>query len=137
MQHSWRYALVVTEDGAVETGRLNRRDAVADRLRDDIDQGKYSPGDQLPSYRDMATVQDVSAGTVRDAVHLLEREGRVEIRHGSGAYVRDVSAADKQLLKALAELADVRSQLNGIAAAVTDAERRVSQAMNRIRPGAD
>jgi GntR family transcriptional regulator len=111
---------------------------VADQLRAEIDQGTYGPGDQLPSYRDLAATRDIAVGTAREAVRLLEQEGRVEIRHGSGVYVREqhTATADEQLREARAELAEVRGRLKDIAAALADAERRIGQAMSRIQPGA-
>jgi DNA-binding GntR family transcriptional regulator len=125
-----------TPDGA---GRRMLSRGLADQLRAEIDQGAFRPGDQLPSYRDLAATRNIAVGTAREAVRLLEQEGRVEIRPGSGAYVRDARAAtaEEQLREVRAELAGVRSQLKAVAAALTDAEHRIGRAMSRIRPGAD
>lgn len=138
-QYSWQYARAMSDETGHDAGRRWPSRQVADQLRVDIDQGKYGPGDQLPSYRDLAATRNIALGTAREAVRLLEQEGRVEIRHGSGAYVRDAhsATADEQLRQARAELADVRSRLKDLAAAVTDVEHRVGQAMSRIQPGAD
>jgi DNA-binding FadR family transcriptional regulator len=112
---------------------------LADQLRTEIDQGKFSPGDQLPSYRELAATRNISVGTVREAVRLLAQDGRVEIRPGSGAYVQavDRTTAEEQLRAARAELADVRNQLKTLATGLTDAERRLGRVMRRIPPGAD
>lgn len=50
----------------------------------------YKPGTQLPSVRSLAAELRVSYNTVSKAYMALAREGYVETRHGSGAYVRDV-----------------------------------------------
>lgn len=61
---------------------------VANDLRDKIDQGTYVPGDQLPSERELIATYGVSRPTVREAIGLLRTEGRVEVAHGKGVFVR-------------------------------------------------
>jgi GntR family transcriptional regulator len=51
------------------------------RLRHD-----YPAGGRLPSEPDMAAAFGVSRGTVRQALTILEREGAIFRRHGSGTY---------------------------------------------------
>ena len=46
-------------------------------------------GDRLPSDRTLAELLGVSRPSVRQAIKVLENFGRVEVRHGSGTYVRD------------------------------------------------
>jgi DNA-binding GntR family transcriptional regulator len=125
-----------TPDGA---GRRLLSRGLADQLRTEIDQGTFAPGDQLPSYRDLAATRNIAIGTAREAVRLLEQEGRVEIRHGSGAYVREVDAytAEEQLREARAELADVRTKLRELAAGLADAEHRIGRVASRLLPGAE
>jgi GntR family transcriptional repressor for pyruvate dehydrogenase complex len=50
--------------------------------------GRYSVGDRLPSERELSQHFNVSRPTVREAVIALEVQGLVEVRVGSGAYVR-------------------------------------------------
>src|SRR5215475_8865195 len=76
-QHSWRYALSVSQT-PYDAGQRWPSRRVADQLRTEIDQGKYQPGDQLPSYRDLAATRNIAVGTAREAVRQLELEGRVE-----------------------------------------------------------
>ena len=71
---------------AVEARRLYRQ--VADQLRALIDSGEYRVGSRLPTERDLAEQLKVSRPTVREALIALEVEGRVEVRMGSGIYVR-------------------------------------------------
>lgn len=64
--------------------------AVARRLIDAIATGGYAVGDRLPAERELAVEFDVSRPTVREAIIALEVQGLVEVRIGSGAYVRAV-----------------------------------------------
>lgn len=48
------------------------------------------PGDRLPSIRELAERFAVATPTIREAVRRLEATGVVDIRHGSGVYVRKV-----------------------------------------------
>lgn len=52
-----------------------------------INDGRYAPGDRLPSERELADEFGVSRPTVRDAMIALEFQGLVEARQGSGVYV--------------------------------------------------
>ena len=52
-----------------------------------INDGRYSPGDRLPSERELADKFGVSRPTIRDAMIALEFLGLVEARQGSGVYV--------------------------------------------------
>lgn len=61
---------------------------VAQRLLADIESGVYVPGDSLPSDRALAPEFQVSRGTIREALLALELIGALEMRHGSGTYVR-------------------------------------------------
>jgi DNA-binding LacI/PurR family transcriptional regulator len=63
--------------------------AVYDALRSDVDRGVFRPGDRLPGIRDLSTRFAVSSMVVRRAVSSLAASGTVDVRHGSGIYVRD------------------------------------------------
>jgi DNA-binding FadR family transcriptional regulator len=63
--------------------------SVASGLLDSIATKQYLPGDRLPPDRTLAADLGVSRATVREAQLALELLGVVEIRHGSGVYVRD------------------------------------------------
>jgi GntR family uxuAB operon transcriptional repressor len=58
-----------------------------------ISTGRYLPGDRLPTERVLAEQFDTSRSTVRDALALLEGDGVVSRRRGSGTYVTDRQAA--------------------------------------------
>ena len=56
-------------------------------LRSEIAAGKFHVGDKLPTEREIAERLGVSRATVRDALIMLELEGLVEVRKGSGIYL--------------------------------------------------
>ena len=61
---------------------------VARTLIADLSSGKYAIGDRLPAERELSVEHDVSRPTVREAIIALEVQGLVEVRVGSGAYVK-------------------------------------------------
>jgi len=61
---------------------------VAGQLGELIRQGEFLPGNRLPPERDLARQLGVSRPTVREAMIALEIAGLVDVRTGSGAYVR-------------------------------------------------
>jgi DNA-binding FadR family transcriptional regulator len=75
----------------VESRRLYRQ--VADQMRKLIEGGDFAPGSRLPSERELADLLAVSRPTVREALIVLEVEGYVHIRMGSGVYVAAPSPA--------------------------------------------
>lgn len=67
---------------------------VANELRAKIRGGELRPGDRLPSYAEMKA-RGVSQPTL-DRVHVvLERDGLIEKRHGSGVFVANARAAKR------------------------------------------
>ncbi|SEP51260.1 GntR family transcriptional regulator [Amycolatopsis saalfeldensis] len=61
---------------------------VAEALLDAIRHGRYKPGDNLPSYKALASEHDVAIGTVQSAIARLREQGVVATRHGTGSVVR-------------------------------------------------
>lgn len=61
---------------------------VADSIRRQIQSGSAPPGSRLPSEKVLAQQLGVSRPTVREAMISLEIAGLVEIRTGSGSFVR-------------------------------------------------
>jgi DNA-binding FadR family transcriptional regulator len=61
---------------------------IARRIEAMIQQGGYRSGDRLPAERELALVLGVSRPSAREAVIALEVAGIVEVRTGSGIYVR-------------------------------------------------
>jgi DNA-binding FadR family transcriptional regulator len=62
---------------------------VAERIKLQIYSGAMAEGDRLPAEKELAQQLGVSRPTVREALIALEIAGLVEIRTGSGSYIRE------------------------------------------------
>ncbi len=76
---------------------------IADQLRDYIVQGDFKPGSRLPPERDLTQLLGVSRPSLREALIALEIEGGVEIKMGSGVYVRALAMDGKSKTVTLGE----------------------------------
>ena len=74
----------------VEPQRLYRQ--IAEQLRQLMASGEFALGSRLPAERDLALQLGVSRPSVREALIALEVEGMIEVRTGSGIYVRQTSS---------------------------------------------
>ena len=138
---------------SIEPRRLYRQ--IADQIRALIRSGEYATGSRLPPERDLARQLGVSRPSVREAVIALEVEGLVDVRIGSGIYVRpcdDSQAAPPaegeagpfELLRAryviesecaaLAAKTVTRVQLQAMEAALGDMGREMAEGMQPL-PG--
>lgn len=70
---------------ALEPRRLYRQ--VAEQIRVLIETGELKPGAKLPPERELSERFGVSRPTVREALIVLEVEGYLQIRMGSGVYI--------------------------------------------------
>ena len=110
---------------------------VVDQIQEAILEGKLKPGDILPSERDLKEMLQVSRGTLREALRVLEQKGLIHIKLGvgGGAVVQDasyepVSESLALLIRhqkvSLTHLAEFRAGMEGEAAA--HAASRISSA---------
>lgn len=76
---------------------------VAAQIRRSVTDGTYRRHDRLPASRQLAESFGVARNTLRDALQQLEREGLLEIRPGSGAYVTGIG--DQSIPRAVEEAA--------------------------------
>ena len=61
---------------------------LARELFSELAAGRYAVGDRLPAERELSVQYNVSRPAVREAMIALEVQGLIEVRIGSGAYVR-------------------------------------------------
>ncbi len=59
-------------------------------IRDQVAEGALQLGDKLPSEKELGERFSISRQTVRQATSVLENEGILERRRGSGTYIRSV-----------------------------------------------
>ena len=93
----------------IEPRRLYRK--IADQLRKLIDAGEFAVGSRLPPERDLAAQLGVSRPSVREALIALEVEGLVEVRMGSGVYVRPRDTAAVRSVSADGPFEVIRARL--------------------------
>ena len=67
-----------------------RWQAIAAQLRADILAGRVAPGERLPNETALAERFGVNRHTLRQAVQALVREGHLDVRQGSGTFVREL-----------------------------------------------
>ncbi|MGH9646002.1 MAG: FadR/GntR family transcriptional regulator [Bryobacteraceae bacterium] len=94
---------------------------LADALSKSIVGDKYAVGDRLPSERDLAAKFKVSRPIVREAIFALEAEGLVEVRTGSGVYVKSKKLGANALRRGdvgMFELLEARRAFEGETAAL-------------------
>lgn len=93
---------------------------LARSLLDELASGRYPVGSRLPAERDLALRYEVSRPTVREAIIALEVQGLVEVRVGSGAYVKRLPGeSDRPGFNVTAfELTEARLLFEGEAAAL-------------------
>jgi len=79
-----------------------RVDGVVDRLRSHILTGAYPAGSRLPNERELAEALSVNRSSVREALKRLEFLELIEVRHGQGSFVREISGSSAlQVIEAL------------------------------------
>jgi DNA-binding transcriptional regulator YhcF (GntR family) len=61
---------------------------LADALRDDLSNGRFKPGESLPSEIELCTLYTVRRPSVRKALALLREEGLITTRRGERSVVR-------------------------------------------------
>jgi len=66
---------------------------IMDQVRRMIASGALTPGDRVPSVRDLSSSLQINHLTVGKAYNELEREGLLEKRRGLGVFVAQTAAA--------------------------------------------
>ncbi|HSK81116.1 MAG TPA: GntR family transcriptional regulator [Thermoanaerobaculia bacterium] len=83
---------------------LSRADArpmylqIMEQIKQRVAVGDWSPGQEIPSIRQLAVALQVSVITVKRAYLELEREGVILTQHGKGSFVADGSGLGPRLL---------------------------------------
>lgn len=91
------YAVPVAKNSAHRFSPVRRErlyESLAAHISDFIEAQGLVSGDRLPPERQLAQELGVSRATVAQAMAALETRGRIEVRHGVGALVREPAAGD-------------------------------------------
>lgn len=111
-------------------------------LLDHIDDSGLKPGDRLESERDLAKILGISRPSLREAVQVLQVQGRLLVKHGIGIFVLDEQEGEKlrDSLKAaqhrIEELFQMREILEAPAVEWA-AERRTAKQLAEMKSAAE
>ena len=72
-----------------------RASRLATQLIELIDLQKLLPGDKLPPERQLADLLAVSRPSLREALHILQAQGLVQIKHGQGTFIQEPRVAQE------------------------------------------
>ena len=101
-----------------------------------IRQGEFPAGERLPPERELALKLGVSRPSLREALIALEIGGQVEIRVGSGVYVRESGIEGESAVGSLgdspSELMQARAAIEG-SVVVLAAARMNAATLDRLR----
>lgn len=93
---------------------------IASLITKDLANGRYPVGARLPAERELSILYKVSRPVVREAIIALEVQGLIEVKVGSGAYVRALPGDGEVPAFAVSaiELTEARLLIEGEAAAL-------------------
>ena len=100
-----------------------------------IETGALRNGDQLPAMRKVAEDLVMNPNTVARAYRELEHEGIIELKHGSGAYVRIVEGKVKVTHKAQTVVQSAIERLQSMGLAEDEIRRLVENGLAVMRAG--
>ena len=72
-----------------------RASRIASQLIELIELQKLLPGDKLPPERQLAELLAVSRPSLREALHILQAQGIVQIKHGQGTFIQEPRVAQE------------------------------------------
>ena len=67
---------------------MTKQDLIIKKLEKFISKGRWTLLEKLPPERDLCLELGVSRSTLREALHALSGKGLIEMKHGSGTYVK-------------------------------------------------
>ncbi len=127
---------LATTDMLLQAPRANLSDTAAAGIRAEIASGRWAVGSRIPIEPQLALMLGVGRGTVREAVRTLVAGGLLEVRQGSGTYVRSGfdSATSLQKLRraSLRDQFELRCALE-VEAARLAATRHTAKDLRRLR----
>ena len=114
-----------------------------EQIRELILSGEFKPNEKLPSEVELSKQLDVSRSSIREALRVLEAEGVIDVKRGTGVfvaanpfqnairgdYVRWLAKREESLI----QLLNVRQSLEGLTAglAATLASKEIIQALHK------
>ncbi len=87
---------------------------IAEEITNGIVNGKYMPGEKLPTVRDFAVQAGVNPNTMQRALTEIEQKGLIMTRRGDGRYV----TGDTELIKSMGNKRLVEASTDFIASMI-------------------
>lgn len=85
----------------------SRASRIASQVMEMINSQKLAPGSALPPERQLADLLDVSRPSLREALHILQAQGLVSIKHGQGTFVAEPVLAQELRAATIAKTHDL------------------------------
>ncbi|MFJ8515060.1 FadR/GntR family transcriptional regulator [Lysinibacillus xylanilyticus] len=114
---------------------------IVDQIREYFLNGELQPGEKLPTERELASRFNVSRTSVREALRKLEIKGIIEIKQGSGSFIKTQeghslgdelsSSIIKTEKKLIYEMLELRQALE-VECAFLASQRATSEDLERI-----
>ena len=86
---------------------------IIEQIKQLIVSGGFSPGDKLPSVRELAQTACVNPNTMQKAMSELEKDGLLYTLRSSGRFITDDEALIKKIKNELAE-AEIENFMQGM-----------------------
>ena len=64
---------------------------IVDNLKQNLATGELTPGEQLPTVRQLADQLNINFNTIARAYRILDEEGIITTQHGRGTFIRTAS----------------------------------------------
>ncbi|MVN89954.1 FadR/GntR family transcriptional regulator [Mucilaginibacter aquatilis] len=74
--------------------RIKLSDRISRLIKNDIEKGKYKPGDKIPAEPDLMKLYEVGRSTIREAIKALAMAGVVRVQQGMGTVVNAVDDSE-------------------------------------------
>jgi GntR family transcriptional regulator len=108
---------------------------LVEQVKHAIETGAMRSGEQLPSVRQMAEELLINPNTVARAYRELEYEGVIELKHGSGAFIRQsIVPRAKLMQKAHAVVKSALDQLESLDLGEDEIRRLLESELGSRRP---
>ena len=112
---------------------------IVDGFKEEIVSGKLSPGDQLPSVRDLSARLTVNPNTIQKAFRALEEQGFTYSVTGRGSFVSDARkpASEVQVREIFERITAEINELRYLGMQPDEILRRIAQITEERRRGDD
>ena len=100
---------------------------IADAFRQQIEAGVLSPGDKLPSVRELSASLTINPNTIQRSYRELESQGWIATVPGKGCFVQGVPADAKQQQELLEEFDRLTARLKAMGVSPEALAQRLNQ----------